>query len=71
MTCPPFCDRCGGNLGHPSNGDDTCDKCKRLEALRKGPKRRIRADQFDSRNPDHFALKGPTGRGWRYYRKGT
>lgn len=28
MTCPPFCSNCGGNLGHPQNGDELCAKCK-------------------------------------------
>lgn len=64
MTCPPFCDTCGGNLGHPANGDWTCEKC-----LRAMPKKRIRATEFDPDNRNHFALKGGNGRGWRYYEK--
>jgi hypothetical protein len=27
MTCPPFCAKCGGNLGHPANGNELCKKC--------------------------------------------
>lgn len=67
MTCAPFCDNCGGNLGHPSNGDFTCAKCK-LDALRKGRKERIRKDEFEPGNPIHFKLQ-TRGGSWRYYRK--
>ena len=64
MTCPPFCDTCGGNLGRGGTARD-CEKC-----LRAMPKVRIRATEFDPLNYSHFALKGGNGRGWRYYRKG-
>lgn len=67
MTCPPFCDTCGGNLGHASNGDDTCAKCKTV-ALRQCRKERIRKDEFDPSNPNHFRLQSRGGV-WRYYRK--
>jgi hypothetical protein len=63
MTCPPFCDRCGGNLGRGGT-ERECEKC-----LRSMPKKRIRASEFDPGNWDHFALKGGNGRGWRYYEK--
>jgi hypothetical protein len=68
MTCEPFCDSCGGNLGHPAHRDWTCDKCK-TERLAKGPKKRIRKHEFEPGNPEHFRL--PTrrpGGGYRYYR---
>jgi hypothetical protein len=64
MTCEPFCDSCGGNLGHPANGDWTCSKCN----LRQGPKKRIRKDEFEPGNPIHFKLQ-TRGGSWRYYRK--
>lgn len=67
MTCGPFCDRCGGNLGHPANGDWLCSKCK-LDALRKGRKERIRKDEFEPGNPAHFRLQSRGG-AWRYYTK--
>jgi hypothetical protein len=67
LTCPPFCNTCGGNPGHPANGDWTCAKCKRDE-LRKCRKERIRKDEFDVGNPAHFRLQ-TRGGAWRYYRK--
>jgi tRNA(Ile2) C34 agmatinyltransferase TiaS len=67
MTCAPFCDLCGGNLGHPANGDWTCNRCK-LDALRKSRKERIRKDEFEPDNPTHFRLQSRGG-AWRYYRK--
>lgn len=67
MTCAPFCDGCGGNLGHAANGDWLCKKCK-LDALRKCRKERIRKDEFDPANPLHFRLQSRGG-AWRYYRK--
>jgi hypothetical protein len=67
MTCEPFCDSCGGNLGHPANGDWTCRKCK----LRQGPKKRITKAEFEAANgynrPEFFPLRTRAG-GWRYYR---
>jgi hypothetical protein len=67
MTCEPFCDSCGGNLGHPANGDWTCAKCK----LREGPKKRIRKDEFEAlggfNNRELFRLRTRAG-GFRYYR---
>lgn len=67
MTCPPFCDTCGGNLGHPANGDFTCADCKR----RKGPKKRITKAEYEAaggwRNRELFCLRTRAG-GWRYYR---
>lgn len=63
MTCEPFCDTCGGRLGHPANGDFTCNKCKR-----KWRKERIRKDEFNAGNPTHFRLQ-TRGGSWRYYRK--
>lgn len=63
----PRCETCDGRLGHPANGDWTCDKCK-LDALRKGRKEHIRKDEFDAGNPAHFKLQSRGG-AWRYYRK--
>lgn len=63
----PECERCGGNLGHPANGDWLCSKCK-ADELRKAPKKRITAVEFDASNPDHFRLRSYSG-AWRYYRK--
>lgn len=60
----PRCDKCDGRLGHPANGDWTCEKCK-LRACRK---ERIRKDEFDPANDDHFRLQSRGG-AWRYYRK--
>lgn len=71
MTCPPFCDGCGGNLGHPANGDHTCDRCKAARSrkdLRKCRKERIRKDEFDAGDPAHFRLQSRGG-AWRYYRR--
>jgi transcription initiation factor TFIIIB Brf1 subunit/transcription initiation factor TFIIB len=67
MTCEPYCDECGGNLGHPANGDWTCAKCKIVE-LRKCRKERIRKDEFDPANENHFRLQSRGG-AWRYYRR--
>lgn len=64
MTCPPFCGTCGGNLGRDGTERD-CGKC-----LRSMPKRRIRKDEFEYDNYDHFALRSRAG-GWRYYVKGA
>lgn len=66
MTCEPFCDTCGGNLGRNPEGH-TCRKCVN-DALRKCRKERIRKDEFDAGNPDHFKLQSHGG-AWRYYRK--
>lgn len=63
MTCAPFCDMCGGNLDRAGQ-HFTCTKC-----LRSMPKKRIRAVDYDPDNYSHFALRGRSGRGWRYYRK--
>lgn len=80
MTCEPFCDLCGGNLGHPANGDWTCDKCEAFiggqqwskkqiaDALRKCRKEHIRKDEFEPGNPMHFRLQSRGG-AWRYYRR--
>lgn len=62
MTCEPFCDTCGGNLGRGGTDRD-CEKC-----LRAIPKERIRKDEFESDNYSHFALR-TRGGAWRYYRK--
>lgn len=67
MTCGPFCDTCGGNLGHPANGGGTCAKCK-IDALRKGRKERIRKDEFEPANENHFRLQSRGG-AWRYYKR--
>lgn len=67
MTCPPFCDGCGGNLRHPANGDWTCAKCK-IKELRACRKERIRKDEFDAGDPAHFKLQ-TRGGAWRYYRR--
>lgn len=67
MTCGPFCDTCGGNLGHPANGDWTCSKCK-IDELRKCRKERIRKEEFDAANVNHFRLQSRGG-AWRYYRR--
>lgn len=66
MTCEPYCDECGGNLGHGRNGLP-CRKCE-VEALRKGRKEHIRKDEFDPTRTDHFKLQSRGG-AWRYYRK--
>lgn len=63
MTLPPYCDKCGGNLGRGGT-DRECEKC-----LRATPRKRIRAADYDPFNYSHFALKGGNGRGWRYYQK--
>ena len=38
MTCPPFCQQCGGNLGHPANGDWICRNCRKEEKVTHQPK---------------------------------
>lgn len=62
MTCPPFCDTCGGNLGRGGTERD-CEKC-----LRSCRKERIRKEEFEYDNYSHFALR-TRGGGFRYYRK--
>lgn len=64
---PPRCDTCDGILGHPRNGNWTCKKCV-LDELRACRKERIRKDEFDAGNPNHFRLQSRGG-AWRYYRK--
>jgi hypothetical protein len=64
MTCEPFCDNCGGRLGHPANGDWTCAKCKGLIAYDRKVevvenalyrlKERDYADASDVRRIDEF-----------------
>lgn len=66
MSLPPFCNDCGGNRGLNPDGP-TCRKCVN-DALRKCRKERIRKDEFDLANPQHFKLQSRGG-AWRYYRK--
>jgi hypothetical protein len=71
MTCEPFCDLCGGNLGHPANGDWTCSKCKADLELRRTAKKRITKAEFEQNFPnDHRLFRLRTrGGGYRYYRR--
>jgi hypothetical protein len=72
MTCGPFCERCGGNLGHPANGDWTCDKCKGEMMAQAERKERITKVEFQQLggfdNPELFRLQ-TRGGSWRYYRR--
>lgn len=75
MTCPPFCDKCGGNLGHPANGDFTCAKCigaRSRKDNRKIRKERITKVEFHTLggfdNAQLFRLQSRGG-AWRYYRR--
>jgi tRNA(Ile2) C34 agmatinyltransferase TiaS len=71
MTCEPFCDLCGGNLGHPANGDWTCAKCKEDLELRRTEKKRITKAEFERNfrnDPRLFRLR-TRGGGYRYYRR--
>lgn len=50
MTCPPYCDICGGNLGHPTNGDWSCARC--LTINEQLAPRNPRLDVRRCRDPD-------------------
>ncbi|MFL6707973.1 MAG: hypothetical protein ACJ8HI_07180 [Massilia sp.] len=71
MTCEPFCDLCGGNLGHPANGDWTCSKCKADLELRRTAKKRITKAEFEQnfRNDHRLFRLRSRGGGYRYYRR--